>query len=215
MSDDSLISDEARFERQRRNVMVAGSILWALQVARINVASLFPTNAKIGSPRNLELIWGTVILYFMWRLYQVSHDFRAKRRNQFRQCVPTFLTRDLLSTPQIAALKGEIRQHYEGDPNVPDIKTISFRQDRIALKEYASGDLKYELEATVDWSHGSVSTQRHEVVIEEGSPGWWRAALRARWSLGFNTTYFTEYTLPYLIGVTALGLAFYRYWVSQ
>lgn len=209
--DDSMISDEARFTRQRRNIMVSGSILWALHIAKIDVVSLLPNHANVGSPRNLELLWGVLILYFLWRLYQVSHDARAKRLMHFRQVLPSYLTRILLKTPEIASLRTQIRDHYE--PEVGgNIKSVLFRQDQIGLKEFSGGVVRYELEATIDWGNGGITSQRHELIIKEGSWSWWRAALRARWSLTLETTYFTEYTLPYLIGTTAVVLAFYRYW---
>lgn len=211
--DDSMISDEARFTRQRRNVMLTGSILWALQLTQINIVSLLPNHITPGAPRNLEVVWAIVMSYFLWRLSQVSHEFRAKRRNQLRQVLPTHLTRILLQTREVSLMEKQIRYSYEPD-KVANIKSISFSQNHIALKEFSSGDVKYELSAAVDWGNGSISIKRVELIVKEGSLSWWRAALQTRWSLGLQTTYFTEYTLPYLVGGSAVVLAFYRYWFS-
>ena len=205
-----MLSDDARFDRQRRNVMIVGSLLWALQIARIDVASLLPNHVAPGAPRNLELLWGILIVYFLWRLYQVSHDFRATRLNHLRQVLPRFLTPALLKTREVARLKNNIRRHYEPDKTI-SINSIFFNQNEIELREFSSGDVRYDLRPNIKWDNGSTSSSRVELVVKQYSWTWQRAALQARWSLGISTTYFTEYTLPYLIGISAAILASYRY----
>jgi hypothetical protein len=206
-----MFDDAAQFDRQRRNVIVAGSVLWALTIAGIHVDAFLPVRAQPTSPCNLYLLWGIVLGYFLWRLYQVSHDIRAQRRTQFLSSLKTEITKRLFKSFETKELKNKIIQEYASRGLT--IESVTFDGSTIQLTGDES-EYVYKVKTTITYTkevERTIGGNTQEVVIRKGGDTWRRAAVINFITLSLKTTYFTEFLLPILIGVSAALIALIGY----
>ena len=210
-----MVEDAPLFDKQRRNVMVAGTLYLALRFSQISLVRFLPGQLQApvspDSVWRLRLVWAIAILYFMWRMFQVSHDVRATRRNLWKSATTTAVGRRLFSSPEIRDLRKQIVARHSDDGQSDAV--VHFNRDQVQVTENAK-DITYKVLATVTWrvSENATSSslnKAYEVTIERGGLTWTRAALDAYATLIIKTTYFTDYTLAYAIGYAAAGLAIY------
>ena len=203
-----MFSDDPDFNRQRRNVIVTGSLIWAFFIAGIESSSLLPNHANVAAPCNLELLWTIVISYFLWRLFQVAHDVKAKRREKWWSGIQGQLNRSVNRLQQFQAQIEQARQqlvaeeitHQKFELKFEAIDTISIIDDVVCGLRFA-----------ITYENGDMRDRRKTTTIRKYSITWWRAVLPVYVSLAIRTTYFTDYTLVYLVGGTAVLLSIYKF----
>jgi hypothetical protein len=64
--------DDARFDRQRRNVMVTSSLLIAAWLVKADFSRFNLFGLSANAPHRIGILWAILVLYFLWRLFQMT-----------------------------------------------------------------------------------------------------------------------------------------------
>lgn len=192
--------DDARFDKQRRNVMVTSCLLIAAWYVKADFTKFSFVGLTADAPQKIGILWALLIAYFMWRLYQVS----GKEQTDDQQAMFMEIFKHRLSE---VARREVIKEKNEEIKNVvrPSWKFVSLVvvlvEGSVSYSDYKfSADFyvncKWETPEGGD-SHESSKRKKSYVV---GQPEHEGAIKWAKMVAMFKKKTFTEYRLPYLLG---------------
>lgn len=217
-----MFNDDKGFDRQRRNVILSSVILILAVVATAPGQNDLSQITVLGlnlhfKPCLVGFLWACMILYFMLRLYQMP--IQEQNRHPMTLWRNTFLLKLLGTSGWTLQHRKLIRNRLEGFAEEhPEYKKSEIK---VRLVEWGAqqpdvhtGDITYWplLEYRAGRLLGPVQLRTAEgVTIRKHGLIWCIAVVRNFISLSFRTEYFTEYLLPYMLGLLAIAWEATRY----
>lgn len=200
--------DDARFDRQRRNVMVTSSLLVAAWIVRANFTSFTVFGLTAASPHRVGTLWAILIAYFMWRLSQMAgKEQRDDKQALFEEVLIEVLTK--IATKQV---QKEVAEELSKEAQTRNDKLISSlvllvnngaSYDREEYKFKAKFFVSSKWKTAEGDSNESSSRTKTFVATQ---PEFEIGIRRAKILVLFKRKTFTEYQLPYLLGTAAVVL---------
>lgn len=198
--------DDARFDRQRRNVMVTSTLLIGAWFSSADFKNLMIFGLTAAHPHRLEMLWTVVVGYFMWRLFQVTGKDQLKDVEEMYQ--------EMFLRAMVRIGKSVVHREYEEEvrKGANDRKeqlvsiSVNVETDNYKYQSYIF-NCKYNVDAK--WT--SAVGDRHETTTRSvkysiGDPEFSRGRLRAMINVVLMRKMFTEYVLPYVLGVASITI---------
>jgi len=218
---DAPVDDVPSFSHQRRNVMWLSCLIILICVVGANLDKFTVFGIEPKHPKLIMWVLVVVLLYFVWRYFQVSQD--TKMREQLKNWYNQYLIGRLKKKARTIA-RAELRlgaqQDAKRDHTEPpngrfdvQVKVIDGAATDAELK-YPRAQFVYEGSATwIGPNDGAQSiTRKNSKVsfdLSTASKLWIKT--QAIFLVTFSKIAFTEYMLPYMLAVTALGCVVWRY----
>ena len=204
--------DDARFDRQRRNVMVTSSLLIATWLVKGNFSNLSFFGLTAGYPHRIEILWVFLIIYFLWRLFQMTGKEQQKDIiDLFQEIFVSTLT-GIAKKQVIEERRLELEK--EAGTGRELLSSIVLLVDGGAT--YQSKEYKFTADFYVSshWktpegdSHESGKRKKSFVT---GQPEFALGIRKTRVLVLLKRKTFTEYTLPYLLGFIAIAIGIFGF----
>src|SRR5690348_10779827 len=196
--------DDARFDRQRRNVMITSTLLIGAWLAKADFQEIKIFGLGTAYPHRLEILWAAIIAYFMWRLLQLT----GKKQREDIQA----MYQEMFLKVMVRIGKRKVREDYEEELRVEATKRseqlVSFN---VTPENYNYQSYIFTGKYNVGASWKLEVGDRHEassrsVKYALGDPEFSRGRFWGVIYLVLLRKAFTEYLLPYFLGVTAIAI---------
>jgi hypothetical protein len=221
------VQDHPTFIRQRRNVMVSCLVVITVSVLELRYDTIKVLDVKAGAPWNFDIGWACLIWYFLWRLSQCEPPFKILKEpdGYYQHYIKLKLpTEQELSLETEAALvkananplssvrvesrdnqTGEIRPWKATKANFVGLRDLYPQKGRTSYK------LAFEVELLQSNQTQAVIFDRelsHRSKLAMWT--WFKGYVAACW----RGKYFSEYLLPYLLGLGCIVYCCYHHLVS-
>jgi hypothetical protein len=205
--------DEARFDRQRRNVLLTSTIIIGVDVTgadftQFKLFGLSPTNSIA-----MMVVLLVVMLYFILRFHQMHDADVKKQKSDITDCWINYGFE--LEAKRQAEL--DAKEHHREILRREDAKDIQLvvktmdRQKGIEIPIYRV----YKVRWSLNWMQGNAqggTSQAGQTTVEFTYPErkFIYAKLRGMYALWVHSKFVTEYYLPYALGCFAALTIIYR-----
>lgn len=223
MSEETSSQDSPHFITQRRNVMVSCLVVITILVLNLQYSNIKVLDVTAGSPWNFDIAWAVLVWYFVWRLSQCQQpQMLIDRPKGF---YISYLVLTLWNTPlsrdlnkraiddHIAELEKDgprailikftlanLESHLKENFQVESVKYTGVSDTNFSNEWDLSYKYRYELTLKNKMSY----PREYPQLLSHKSLLSIYARLRCYVVASWTTHYFTEYLLPYLLGLATI-----------
>lgn len=223
MSEDSSSQDSPHFITQRRNVMVSCLVVMTIVVLNLKYDKIRILDVTADSPWNFDIAWAFLVWYFVWRLSQCQQPLMLIDRP--KGFYINYLVLTLWNTPLSRDLeKRAIEDHnaeLEKDGPKGILGKFTLENPETHMKEnfqvesikYTGvsdtnfsnvWDISYKYRYELTLSNKMSYPREFPQTLSHNSMLALYARLRSYIVASWQTHYFTEYLLPYWLGLATI-----------
>jgi len=216
--------DEGDFKKARGMLLSFSSILIGLWFFGADLRSVSVFGTTVAFTQNTQHVWLIAMAlngYFLLRFYQQSEAVPYATNSEYRVSFPRFL----VSSTRIIHRKA-LKQMFQEQMSHMSLPTTPFRWEVVnarhdtlnnpgmdrALAKGISHVITYHIR--LSFQHPQTPNFKTPAREYQLSCPYWLVTLshyRAKFRANLMTSHGTEYTLPYLWGLFAIGIAFYQW----